>query len=398
MNARATLGAGAGTGAMKTSASTEKFKIEIAERLELVQRDWDALMLDGRYTPFQTPHWLRPWYALVAPHIGARPLFVTVRDRVSGEPLMLLPLCLRRLGLLKIIEFADGGLSDYNAPILASNFSPRGTEMQELWRAILAALPFADVVRLQKLPALLDGRENPLHHLNEIRRMSLESWCVELPKTRAAYEKMLAPTFNKELRRKGRRVESHGKASLVHARDRADALRIFDALAEMRALRFEELGRDNVLAVPALRAFYETVIVEGWDHDFTALSALEVDGTIVAALFALRHAKNYHLLLSSFRSGDWKSASPGNVALDRMASHLIETGVEIFDFTIGNESYKRDFGAKPQALAMADHPLSLIGWPHAMRRVLSHHVGNSLRSPAVGRATSAARRILRIGS
>ena len=94
----------------------------------------------------------------------------------------------------------------------------------------------------------------------------------------------------------------------------------------------------------------------------------------------------------------WKSASPGNVILDRMATHLIESKVGVFDFTIGNESYKRDFGAEAQTLATGDYPLSVLGWPVAMRRTLSHHVGKGLRSPAVTRATSMARRLLRIGS
>ncbi len=379
-------------------ASAGTFEIHIADRLELVQRDWETLTASGRYTPFQTLNWLRPWYAIVGPHIGAQPLIVTVHDRASGAPLMLLPFCLRRQGLLKIVEFADGGLSDYNAPILTNGFAPSEREMRALWRNIVSALPATDVVRLEKLPETLGAVVNPLHHLQELRPMSIDSWRVELPRTRAAYEKTLTSTFTKELRRKGRRVEGRGKASLVSARDRDDALRIFAALADMRAHRFAELGRPNVLAIPALRSFYETVILEGWDQSFTTLSALEVNGEIVAALFALRHASTYYLLLSAFQSGDWKSASPGNVALDRMATHLIETGVDVFDFTIGNESYKRDFGAQPKALAMGDYPRSLIGWPVAMRRVLSHHVGNGLRSPAATRARTMARRLLRINS
>ena len=382
----------------KAPPSTCNFEIDVTDRIDLVQRDWDALTQTGLHTPFQSRNWLEPWYAIVGPHFGARPLFVTVRDRESGIPLMLLPLSSSRQGLLKIIEFADGGLSDYNAPLQAESFSPNEREMRDLWRRILAALPAADVVRLQKLPAAPGRIVNPLHRLQEVRPMSIDSWHIELPTTRAAYEKTLNSTFAKELRRKGRRVESRGKAALVHARDSDDALRIFAALAEMRAQRFEELGRHNVLGVPALRSFYETVIVDGWRQGFTALTALEVDGNIAAALFALRHAKTYYLLLSAFRNGEWKSASPGNVALDRMATHLIETGVDIFDFTIGNESYKRDFGARPQALGMGDYPLSLLGWPVAIRRVLSHHVGNGLRSPAMARATTAARKLLRIGS
>jgi CelD/BcsL family acetyltransferase involved in cellulose biosynthesis len=380
------------------ASNSTRWTIQATDRVELIQRDWDTLVKTGRATPFQTPAWLGPWYRIVAPHIGARPLFVSVRDAASDAPLMLLPLCTRRQGVLRIVEFADGSLTDYNAPLVARDFAPSASEMAELWQRILRALPPADVIRFEKMPAAFAGASNPLQHVGETRSMSIESWRVKLPAKRADYEKQLSSTFLKELRRKGRRVDGRGKSALVHATDSTQALRIFDALATMRTHRFEELGRDNVLVVPALRAFYEAVITENWSEGFTALSALEVDGEIAAALFALRHADTYYLLLSAFRNGEWKSASPGNVLLDRMTTHLIETGVAVFDFTIGNESYKRDFGAQPQTLLVGDHAVSLLGWPVAMRRVLSHHVGNGLRSPAMARATSLAKRFLRINS
>ena len=88
-------------------ASKDAFEILATDRVELIQRDWDTLVNEGRLTPFQTPHWLRPWYAIVAPHLGARSLFVVVRDAISKAPLMLLPLCTRRQGVLRVVEFAD---------------------------------------------------------------------------------------------------------------------------------------------------------------------------------------------------------------------------------------------------------------------------------------------------
>jgi CelD/BcsL family acetyltransferase involved in cellulose biosynthesis len=377
------------------ASTSGPWKILATDSVELIQRDWDFLVKSGRATPFQTPAWLHPWYRIVAPHIGARPLFIVVRNAASDAPLMMLPLCTRRQRMLRIIEFADGGLSDYNAPLLARDFVPGESEMAKLWQSILKALPAADVVRLNKMPAAFAGGPNPLDHTHA---MSIESWRIQLPSSRVDYDKRLTSTFLKELRRKGRRVDGRGKSALVHAADSDHALKIFDALARMRTHRFEELGRDNVLAVPALRSFYEAVIVENWSQGFTALSALEVEGEIAATLFALKHDNTYYLLLSAFRNGEWKSASPGNVMLDRMATHLIETGVGTFDFTIGNESYKSDFGAEPQPLLAGDYPRSLLGWPVALRRALSHRVGNGLRSPAVVRATSLAKRFLRINS
>jgi len=373
------------------------FEICVSRDLATFDADWAALEQHGDCTPFQTRAWLHPWYSIVAPHFGATPLMVSVRDISSHAPLMMLPLCTRRVGGLRTVEFADCGLSDYNAPLIAKRFAPNEHELGMLWRGIRSAVARTDIVRLDKLTASIMGHPNPLVALRGLKPMPISSWGVRLPSTRAEYdEKVLGSTFRNELKRKRRRLEGRGAVRFVHAGSEAEGRRIFSALAEMRNSRFEELGRKNVLADPTLRAFYDAVIFGNWDKKFAMLSALEAEGEIIAALFALRHANAYLLLMSSFKSGPWKSSSPGNVAIDFMASHLIEEGVSTFDFTIGNESYKRDFGAMETALYSGVQPLSLAGWPTAMKKSLRETVRDGLNAPITKRAVVAARRAFRL--
>ena len=342
-----------------------------------VRPEWDELERSGAGSAFQTQRWLDPWYRVIAPHFAVAPLFVAVTEHDSGQPLMLLPLCIRREGWLKVVEFPDLGVSDYNAPLVSPSVDLHGDAWRPVWREIRAALPRADLLRLDKVPARVGGAANPMAPLASSRRRHLSSWGVSLPPSRADYNRMLDASFAKELRRKGRRLEGRGAVSFRHAETEADGRAIFAELCKQRQSRFEELGRTNILADPVFRAFYEAVLFDDWPNSLAMLSALMVDDEIVAALFALRHRNSYHLIMSTFLAGPWKSSSPGNIVVDRAINAAIEAGVTYFDFTIGNEPYKRDFGATEEPLFAGQHPLSLAGLPQAITFDLKARLGNT---------------------
>ena len=67
---------------------------------------------------------------------------------------------------IRIIEFADLDLTDYNAPLLGPAAPRDARAARAMWRDLLAALRRmpggADLIRLRKMPADLEGRPNPL--------------------------------------------------------------------------------------------------------------------------------------------------------------------------------------------------------------------------------------------
>ena len=69
------------------------------------------------------------------------------------------------------------------------------------------------------------------------------------------------------------------------------------------------------------------------------------------------------MIMSTIGDARWKSASPGNVAMDRLVSQLIGEGGGVLDFTIGDEAYKRSFGAVQRPLGAGVLTLSWRGSP-----------------------------------
>jgi CelD/BcsL family acetyltransferase involved in cellulose biosynthesis len=346
------------------------FDVEVSFDESEVAPQWRELEDQG--TAFQTRAWVLPWYRFVAPRFGATPFFVTVRESTSRRVLMFIPLCRRRRHGLMTIEFPDIGVSDYNTALLAPGVDLDASGMQDLWENIRRALPPADLVRFEKIPATLCGRDNPFARLDWLHPTA-SAWTLHLPATRELYDhQVVRPKICKEHKRKRRRLTEHcGELRFLVAATPSAGERVFETLRNERRVRFHDAGRFDVLAEPCFVAFYRAVIFDEW-RPFAVLSALMAGERALATQFALRHRGAYLLLMHSFDPA-LERLSPGIVALDEMVTHLIGAGEHCFDFTVGDEAYKRQFGVQETALLAGFCPLSSLGglyvavWPRARR-------------------------------
>jgi len=142
---------------------TASFRVELVRDWKQAAARWNDI---NPPTPFQHRQWCAAWYDAFAGADGVEPLIAVITDAASGEQAALLPLIRRRHKGMRIVEFADLDLTDYNAPILG-NAAPRDARAaRALWRDLRAALRKmpggADLIRLRKVPADLGGRPNPL--------------------------------------------------------------------------------------------------------------------------------------------------------------------------------------------------------------------------------------------
>src|SRR5690242_9090183 len=132
---------------------TARFRVELAKDWRQAASRWTA---ESAGTPFQDRRWISAWYH--AFETGTlEPLVAVMLDAATSEPIALLPLVRRTQGGIRIVEFADSGLTDYNAPLLARGAPDDPAAMAALCRALVSALRRlpggADLLRLQKMPS-----------------------------------------------------------------------------------------------------------------------------------------------------------------------------------------------------------------------------------------------------
>lgn len=344
---------------------------EIVDRFEIrldgVGRDfaqrWHGRAGDAAATAFQSGRWLDAWYATIGRAVG-EPILLAVSDPRSGELAAMLPLVRRTQGRLRLVEFADQGVSDLNAPVLGPAAPGDAAGAASLWRAVRQALgPGADLVRFNKMPAEIEGRINPLVLLPSARRSAWSGHVATLEGSWDAYLSGLKGLFRRQLDRSWRAFLKHDGAAFRRVRDRAEAGMVLAALEGQQSARLRGQGLRYRLDEPPFAAFYQKLVADGLAEGSAILTTLTRRDEVVAALLGVARGRTYVMIRSSAGAPEWSSCSPGRLVIARTMEMLHAEGFRHFDFSIGDYAFKRRFGARSRPLFDLTDALSARGWP-----------------------------------
>ncbi|MCG2627945.1 GNAT family N-acetyltransferase [Bradyrhizobium sp. WYCCWR 13023] len=355
-------------------------------------RDWRqaALRLNaGHRTAFQHGYWLGAWYA--AFH-GVAPLIAVITDAATAKDIAIVPMFNHTRRGIRIVEFADLGVSDNNAPIVAGDASFDAAGAEAISAALvdgLRALPDRfDLLRFKKMPAYVGGKPNPLVSLGRSGSCSLNGNLVLTGDDYADYQ---ASIKRMQMPRCWRVFSRHAGARFEIATDIARAHELLDVIDIQQQERMQQLGLRFVLNDAVHGRFYRDVARQGVAEGYAVISALVCDEGIVATTFGVRYGATYYLLRIGHAGKPWANCSPGLLVTERTMAALHAQGVRRFDLSIGNHDYKRRFGAEPVPLTDVSVALSWRGLPfvlrdHAAQGLRRHPRLAALAARAMGKA------------
>lgn len=313
-------------------------------------------------TVFQGESWLRSWYATIGRTVGT-PLLVSAFDRRSSELAAMLPLVIRDDHRLRVIEFADDGVSDSNAPILGPAAPSTTADAQAMWEAVRAALTGADLVRLAKMPGEIDDRVNPLTLLPSARPSSLNSNIVTIEGSWDDYLATLRGVLRKQLRKSWRQFTQYDGSAFRRIDDPDEALAVVATLERQQSTRMRAQGQPYRLDEPAFSAFYRAITAEGVADGSVILTALMQGDEVAAALLGLARSDTYVMVRISTGAERWSSCSPGRLVIVKTMQSLHAEGYRVFDFSVGDYPYKRRLGARGEPLFELTAALTPRGLP-----------------------------------
>jgi CelD/BcsL family acetyltransferase involved in cellulose biosynthesis len=321
--------------------------------------------------PFHGPGWLRAWYETLGSSEGRRPLWLLLQRCSAGQwvDAMLLPLVQQRRKGLREVAFADAGVVDYVAPLVAADWHG-GAEPQDaakaLWRAMARALRGFDVWRVQKmLPAGLPEAgavTNPLQLVWRTHESDMfgNQFVVQGPWEE--WRHSLDKRVRKEIERCWRVFERSPVARLERVRDPVQAQALFDTLEQQQSERLGALPHYRLNRAP-YRAFYRRLLAAGLTDGSVVLTALRDGDTVVSALFGVANGQRYIALRQSIGGPAWKALSPGRLLDEGTARQMHAAGLNTFDFGVGDYFHKTTLGMQPIALRDACVALSWRGVP-----------------------------------
>jgi CelD/BcsL family acetyltransferase involved in cellulose biosynthesis len=351
----------------RRSTAAAAFQVEIVRDWRSMSSRWDAMVREEQASPFQQVQWLDAWYEAFARSADITPLIVSIRDRATGELAMALPLIANTRRSLRVAEFADLDLTDYNVPVLGVA-APRDREKsQALWRALCAELDGIDLLRLKKMPVTIGDRPNPLALIAGAYPCQLNGNIVTTGDDFDAYRHSLGRTVRKELERSWRVFTRHPGACFRVISDPAEALRLLAVMETQQSARMHDLGKDYVLNEKTAASFYRNLIATGLADGYVTMTALMCGDEIVASLLGVRSGQRYVMIRISNAGAQWSNCSPGRLIIGCTMADLHARGCRQFDFSIGNYAYKRRFGVAPLALIDKTAALGWRGCPSIAR-------------------------------
>jgi len=330
--------------------------LERLESFDFSSPAYRRLFSRSNATAFQHPVWLEQVYRTLAPAAGARPVVICGKGP-SGDLLFVLPLVERRIGPLRIIEPADFGVGDYNAPVVSRNEERALRDMPHIRSRIASLLPPHDLLRIR--------------HIREEHR---ELWSVffsqppqphghrcyetEPGEDHAAWHMTLDGSFRRYLERKIRRFERGGSVSLKEIADGDEIAGALAALADVRKGRF----RNDPIQQACVCDFYARVAAAGISCGLSRTYVLELDGKPVGHVFGLSFGGRFYFLLLACDYANYGRLSPGLVLVDALVRERRKAGDVVFDFTVGDEPYKADFGSQALPLFVIEASRGVMGY------------------------------------
>jgi CelD/BcsL family acetyltransferase involved in cellulose biosynthesis len=328
------------------SSRGDRFFAEIFDGADEALAALEAVESGLLSTGFQTLDWLTVLYEELAPARNAMPRLAVVTERVSGKVAMVLPLLVAHEGKFRVASFADLGVSDYGGPILGPVSLEDSRAIRRAWRSVRRAMRDIDLIRLERMPAEIGGRPNPLltrfglsaarHSANQLR----------VPDTVENYLCGLGKKYRKEVERSYRLWEKEGAPRFYRATNADEIAHVFATSEEQQAVWHAAHETRDILADPASRSFYERLALDGSSAGLTALFALEADKQIVATLLGLVHGNVFSLLSISTAGETWSHLSPGRMVVLETVKYFVPLGVNCFDLGIGSNPLKHGFGTK----------------------------------------------------
>jgi CelD/BcsL family acetyltransferase involved in cellulose biosynthesis len=340
-----------------------------------VEEDWRRLAV-ARGNAFLTPEWFQCWFAEYGD--TAEPLVPALIGE-DGSCVGVIPLALPRSGRPRVCRLAGANLGDCFQPVAAPGDDGRV--------AAAAGEALGGVAGKWSVIALdhVEHSETWAGALAEAtgRRVKLRSReAAGLPWIDLAahgdWEGYLASRsshLRKRLRQLDRKLERDHEVRIRRTEGPETLAADVETLFDLHDRRWQA---ESSLASPRARSFHAAFAASALDRGWLRLWFLELDGEPVASWYGWRLGDRYSFYNGGFDPSRSK-LSPGMVLLARVLESAFEEGAQVFDFLLGDESYKSRFADETRDVQDA-----------TLTRKLPHPAA------AVVAAGSAARRLVRL--
>ncbi len=301
-----------------------------------IQNNRDDYLIE----PFLDPVWINTWWK----NIG-----INEYDEIkyliflkNNKPKIILPLVTRKIFNLKLVEMAGGKVSDYLSPIFDKRYKFTNEDIKFINQELFKNFKSYDLFFFRKQKNY-QNYDNPLILLDKPILGLHKSYSIELNKF--DLNKSIKKIFN-DNKRQLKRLAAIGEVGFEVADDYKNKKEILEEMIAQKEQRYIKTNVWNMFASKHYKNFYKNLL--NCDFDFVKLhvSAIKVDNNYISTHVGILDNKVFYYLMPSFDGKKFGLYSGGNILLENLINLSKFKNLEIFDFTIGGENYKKKWTNK----------------------------------------------------
>jgi CelD/BcsL family acetyltransferase involved in cellulose biosynthesis len=376
------------TDASAAFAASNILTVDIVESMEPLQAEWRRLEADNLLSIHQSYDWCATWVA-----VYRRPLAI-IHGCVDGMTAFILPLEIVRSNMVRTAQFIGARQSNINTGLFSAAFMKDSAGLTAIHREqISRALDGrADVLLMQNVPFEWRGRTSPLASLPSIEN---QNHAFQLPLLRpfeATLAQVNAKRRRKKYRQQTRMLEDRGGYEHRIATTADEKSRLLELFFRLKGDRFKAAGLPDVFRAPETREFLHRLTGMGAADDYVALEvhALQLkgqhEGHIAAVAAVSRKGDHVICQFAAIDETVMPAASPGELLFWLMIERFHHVDVALFDFGIGDQTYKRSWCPVETVQYDVVLPISTLGrFAALVQRAITRGKASIKSSPLVYR-------------
>jgi CelD/BcsL family acetyltransferase involved in cellulose biosynthesis len=321
---------------------------------------WNNLEKESDNFCFQSYEWFENWSNSFRNSSEKYSLCI-VKVSTQSKTLCIMPFEIEKIVNLKVLKWAGGKQSDYMAPILSKNFNLDKNDFIKLWKKILKTIPKIDLVYLSQQPEFVDKIKNPFSTYLKNYKNSI-THNILLPNSWHEYTSLfLKKNFYLQNIRKKKHLKKQGKVKFKIIKKESEKINYIEELVKQKNKRLSSQGIKAAFKLEDLN-FYKNFEKKELKKIKTHISALYLNSEIIALHWGVIYKDRFYYLLLSMKEENLKKYSPGRLLISLLIRWSISKKIKIFDFTLGDENYKKSWANKSDVLFDSIQLISLRGF------------------------------------
>ena len=319
------------------------FEIKIFKNFDSeVEKLWNEFENQSHNYCFQNFYWLKNWYLNLdnSKKIEIFNILIFQHKKL----VLIAPLCVEVKEGIKILQWQGGDRSDFMCGLTIPNNHIDKKDFKEIWKKIKKEIKIFDIVYFKRQPKKIHNTSNPFFSYlknNEdyvIRSITLEK------SFNFFLEKNIKSKFISDTKRRINGLKKIGELDfkIINNDENLKIRSTVKTILYEKILRLEKYNLKHPFNESA-KKFYINFDNKCFKNGNLHVSVLSVNQHAISYHWGVVYKGAFYHLLPTITDSDYNKYAPGRIHLQKLIEWSISNNILKFDFTIGDEEYKKDW-------------------------------------------------------